>query len=400
MIHARFFNRTFLALGFSLVLIAATCLAPHVSFAGRNGCIGCVIDNGELPITPIDTLEANVAAYGGSGLGLVGDSKTINFGTDVVLESGLQSYMYNPNGDCPITANSSVGVRASWSGDSCQAAGNGVSQCNFGVPPSPGTYYLYFYASNSYYNACGGPGSSAGIGHMTLTIKQTCDPAIGSSCTSDANDCGQTRNGSITGSCTCSAATPPNPNGYGQSCQSGANSCGDRNSGSRQCNGSCDASAPGERSQWNNYCRSSETNDCGMYGQGRTDCDGICQNASVPGNASCDPPGLSLSGTSGGVGSGNATTMVVQKGSTATLSWDAGSLASTCTVQGYGVDACYGTSCSPIQPRSSSGSITTPPVTGTVFYTVTCWAQSQKYGVGPKTAKTFRIIPNPAFREI
>ena len=109
--------------------------------------------------------------------------------------------------------------------------------------------------------------------------------AVGTSCTSQANSCGDTSSGTYACSAdqlgvTCPASIPEERPGYNIPCSSEANSCGDTNIGVTDCSGICSASTPGERPAYNQECVS-EANSCGDTTTGKTDCNGAC-TASAP----------------------------------------------------------------------------------------------------------------------
>ncbi len=107
------------------------------------------------------------------------------------------------------------------------------------------------------------------------------DPSYyGQSCTSAANDCGQTQGGTYNCSDVCSAGAPADPSYYGQSC-SISNVCG-TNYGTYDCNDNCNATNP-EASNYGQTCQSSRANICGDRGTGTIQCNGTC-NAVAPPN--------------------------------------------------------------------------------------------------------------------
>ena len=229
---------------------------------------------------------------------------------------------------------------------------------------------------------CGSDGGSGG----------GCVSSNGNGCTSGANACGDTNDGTIQCGGSCSASAPGNPSGYGNSCQSGANDCGQRSSGNIGCNG-CDAGTPANPSWLGQFC-SSGTNECGMRNVGSYQCNHNC-SVGDPSNTECPSPSISTANSIGNAGgykidnTGPYPTIVVTKGTTATLFWSA-TPATNCTITSNNGFS---------QSTTGSGSITTTPVIGNTIYTITCWVQGS-HGTGPSSSSHVRVIPNPQFKEL
>ncbi|MES3004914.1 MAG: GBS Bsp-like repeat-containing protein [Patescibacteria group bacterium] len=135
---------------------------------------------------------------------------------------------------------------------------------------------------------------------LTQNFTVTYPPCVGESsqsCTSAANSCGTTANGTQTRTCnagswsgwsSCSASTPSNPAGYGNSCTSPANVCGQTQAnGTLQCNGSCSSTAPAVTIPGGNTygaACTSPANACGQtQANGTWQCNGTC-SSTAPAN--------------------------------------------------------------------------------------------------------------------
>ena len=223
------------------------------------------------------------------------------------------------------------------------------------------------------------------------------------SCNQDSNVC-TTVPGSVTrtanydacgvivcdGSC---SATHSQPAGVGVSCTAVPNGCGQIGVGAIQCNSTCSAQMMPNPAG----CTSTDHNDCAMYGQGYQ-CTAGC-NAKAPMNSACPPPSIGTQSAFSGGGGGDgvfrsggigSTTVMVNQGSTATLKWNA-SPANTCTLTD---------DIGPAKNVSPDGSTTTPPVVARMTYVLSCWLESKKYGKGPVTSISIKVIPNPKFQEL
>jgi len=125
-------------------------------------------------------------------------------------------------------------------------------------------FLVIFFGTNSLLAASSVPTGSLDCG----SNNNTCVPTSGDACTSSANACGATAQGTVSCDGTCSASTPAVPANLNQSCSSSANSCGQTNSGTINCSGVCSATTPDNSSCGPTYGWS--TGDWGVCSGGGT----------------------------------------------------------------------------------------------------------------------------------
>jgi len=168
-----------------------------------------------------------------------------------------------------------LGDACTSSANSCGDTNNGTKlcdgSCSATIPSDPG--YLGDACGNVCFNDGAKNCDNQCIGATPLPSN------YGNSCTSSANSCGQTNNGTTLCDGSCDAITPPNPPGYGSSCTSNPNSCGDVGHGTKQCDGTCDAVTPADPGYLGDACG----NVC--FNDGALDCAHQCIGATpLPSN--------------------------------------------------------------------------------------------------------------------
>ncbi|MCB9813824.1 hypothetical protein H6784_00250 [Candidatus Nomurabacteria bacterium] len=196
-----------------------------VTFTGETQTV-CFGRFGSFPCwqnDSVNTVSIDKAVYA--------PGETINFTTTVTLNA------------CSNTVRTSI-VRAQLNSQlfpifSVQSRG-GIPLVQFATtnaPMTPGVYRMIYTSQIVGMR-------SRGSASVNITVAApACVANAGTPCTSAANACGTTQQGTIQCNGSCSVGAPANPAGLGSLCSSAANICGLTTPGTQQCNGSCSATA-------------------------------------------------------------------------------------------------------------------------------------------------------------
>jgi len=255
----------------------------------------------------------------------VGD-KIPNYGFDWASVSVgtkcTDSNATNNGGSLPCTyAQKKLTLSSSLCGGSTlTGAGNydAGSTANFDISLASGfTFVRWSNKSTGVQVSSNTSGSITMNADMELVAQCNSLCTIGSSCTSGANNCGDTTTGKIIAGCVCDAVPPANRTAcctVGASCTSTGNNCGDTNTGTFKADCSCSATPPANKAL---CCTvgapcSSTPNNCGDYNtstyQANCSC-GASQPADRTCAAACSNVGASCTSSPNNCGSTNSGTI-------------------------------------------------------------------------------------------